>query len=211
MPAGQPGSPPQGSADYESGPALVKREPTRYPALHDRAGSPIRAHRQEPVPGEGCVRAGSVARGLVAALLVFGTGLVVESVDDDVRPAAPAAVISETIDPGWVALDDLAVDEPTGDPGKAAVPPAAAVALGASTLAALLMRSARHRAADWPGASLTRGPPRVLSARSNSLPTSRPVRYNARSRAGVRPRVGSPPACRACCSTDRSPTQEERS
>src|SRR4029453_10871146 len=213
------GSPPPGSADYESGAALVKREPTRYPAPHDRAGSSIRAHRQEPVPGEGRVRAGPVARWLVAVFLVFGvgTGVVVEPVDDDERPAAPPPVLSETIDPGWVALDDLAVDELTSDPGKAALAPTAAVALGASTLGALLMRAARHRAAGWPGAAATPRPPpgppaplrpAVLPAPPASCPLipsrpPRPVRYNARSRAGVRPLVGSPPrAARAAQRTD---------
>jgi hypothetical protein len=158
------------------------------------------------------VRAGPVARWLVAVFLVFGvgTGVVVEPVDDDERPAAPPPVLSETIDPGWVALDDLAVDELTSDPGKAALAPTAAVALGASTLGALLMRAARHRAAGWPGASPTRGPPRVprvLSA--NSLPTapSRPLQRSIKGRGPPARRLS--PACRACCSTDRSPTQEE--
>ena len=135
------------------------------------------------------MRAGPVARWLVAVFLVFGveTGVVVEPVDDDERPAPPPPVLSETIDPGWAALDDLAVDELTSDPGKAALAPTAAVALGASTLGALLMRAARHRAAGWPGASPTRGPPRVprvLSARSNSLPTapSRPLQRSIKGR-----------------------------
>src|SRR4030095_254831 len=127
-------SPPQRSGDYESGAALANREPTRYPAPHDPGRVSHPRSPGETVPGEGRVRAGPVARWLGAVFLVFGggNGVAVELVDADEPPAAPALVISETIDP--VAFDDLAVDKLTSDPGKAALPPTAALALRASAL-----------------------------------------------------------------------------
>jgi hypothetical protein len=149
---------------------------------------------------------------VVLALALAGAPRV-EWLSDDERPAVRALALGETMDPGWAALDDPAVDDPSGDVEKAAISAAAALVLGTSMLGALPTRAARRGRAGWPGSSPTRGPPRPLAVASNSLAIapSRPTECSIEGRG--------PPARRRsprrrpvlCCSTEGSPLQEERS
>ena len=161
------------------------------------------------------MRARPAVRWLVAVVLALGLASAprVEWLSDDERPAARAPALGETMDPGWAALDDPAVDDPSGDVEKAALSPAAALVLGTSMLGALPTRAARRGRAGWPGSSPTRGPPRALAAASNSLPIapSRPAECSIEGRGPPARRLSPRRRPVLCCSTDGSPLQEERS
>jgi hypothetical protein len=161
------------------------------------------------------VRVGRVGRWLVAVVVVFGlaSATSAEGLGDDERPAVRAPVLDRTMDPGWAALDDPAPDRLDGDVETATLPLAAVVALGTSTLGALLTRAAPHGIAGWSGVSPTRGPPRAPLAPINSLPIvpARPSECSIEGR-------GPPGYRRSACaspalyrSTHRTPLQEERS